>query len=98
MYTDMATCVDRYDTSNYPKHHPLENKKVVGKVKDEYVTMILIVDYVGLHQNMYSICSSDDKEIQRAEGVKKYAVHKCHSTRNSRALTSRKGLTSMEFM
>ena len=35
---DMAEDLVLYDTSNYPKEHPLyssENKKVLGKTKDE---------------------------------------------------------------
>jgi len=38
VYRDMAKDLVLYDTSNYPKEHPLyssENKKVLGKMKDE---------------------------------------------------------------
>ena len=38
VYADMACNADQYDTSNYPKDHPLHstaNKKVLGKMKDE---------------------------------------------------------------
>ena len=38
VYKDMETNKNEYDTSDYPKDHPLfsnENKKVLGKMKDE---------------------------------------------------------------
>ena len=38
MYADLARNADQYETSNYPKDHPLystANKKVLGKMKDE---------------------------------------------------------------
>ena len=38
IYKDMAEDIDLYDTSDYPKDHPLysdKNKKVFGKMKDE---------------------------------------------------------------
>ncbi|KAK3784624.1 hypothetical protein RRG08_003432 [Elysia crispata] len=38
VYRDMAKCAELYDTSDYPREHPLhsvENKKVLGKMTDE---------------------------------------------------------------
>ena len=38
IYSDMATHIEFYDTSDYPSNHPLYsnvNKKVLGKMKDE---------------------------------------------------------------
>ena len=39
VYTDMESMKTHYDFSDYPKDHPLfseQNKKVIGKFKDEY--------------------------------------------------------------
>ena len=56
LYKDMSEDLSRYDTSAYPKDHPIfseKNKKVVGKFKDESNGMI-IESFVGLRSKMYS--------------------------------------------
>ena len=76
VYEDMSANAHLYDTSNYPKDHPQyseENKKVVGKMKDECAGR-LIAEYVGLRPKMYSILKADDKEIKKAKGVKRSVV------------------------
>ena len=76
VYEDMGASASLYDTSNYPKDHPQyseENKKVVGKMKDECAGR-LIAEYVGLRPKMYSILKADDKEIKKAKGVKRSVV------------------------
>ena len=53
----MACNADQYDTSNYPKDHPLystANKKVLGKMKDECAGAP-IAEFAGLRPKMYSI-------------------------------------------
>ena len=38
VYDDMREDIDAYDTSDYPKEHPLHsvtNKKLLSKIKDE---------------------------------------------------------------
>jgi len=78
IYADMAKNSDLYDTSDYPKDHPLystKNKKVPGLFKDECAS-IPIAEYVGLRPKMYSILRADEVEIRRAKGVKKYVVKK----------------------
>ena len=78
VYTDMATRPDLYDTSGYPKAHPLystANKKVVGKMKDE-CSGRPIAEYVGLRPKMYSILEAGGAVIKRAKGVKKSVVKK----------------------
>ena len=67
-----------YDTSDYPKDHPLhskDNKKVLGKMKDECVGSP-IAECVFLRPKMYSILKSDEKNIKKAKGVKKNVVKK----------------------
>ena len=76
VYKDMGASVDLYDTSDYPKDHPQyseENKKVVGKMKDECAGRI-ITEYVGLRPKMYSILEADGRNIKKAKGVKKSVV------------------------
>ena len=78
VYKDMGANADLYDTSDYPKDHPQyseENKKVVGKMKDECAGR-LIAEYVGLRPKMYSILEADGGNIKKAKGVKKSVVKK----------------------
>ena len=78
VYEDMGASASLYDTSDYPKDHPQyseENKKVVGKMKDECAGR-LIVEYVGLRPKMYSILEADGRNIKKAKGVKKSVVRK----------------------
>ena len=56
VYKDMKDYLWLYDTSNYPKEHPLydvRNKKVLGKMKDECGGE-LIEEVVALKPKMYS--------------------------------------------
>ena len=49
--------IEDYDTSDYPKDHPLysvKNKKVLGKMKDEVAGRV-IAEFIGLSPKMYSI-------------------------------------------
>ena len=78
VYKDMGANASLYDTSDYPKDHPQyseENKKVVGKMKDECAGR-LIAEYVGLRPKMYSILEADGGNIKKAKGVKKSVVKK----------------------
>ena len=78
VYKDMGASAGLYDTSDYPKDHPQyseENKKVVGKMKDECAGRI-IAEYVGLRPKMYSILEADGRNIKKAKGVKKSVVRK----------------------
>ncbi|KAK3707293.1 hypothetical protein QZH41_004239 [Actinostola sp. cb2023] len=72
----MAEHADLYDTSDYPKDHPLHstaNKKVQGKMKDECAGRP-IAEYVGLRPKMYSILEASGKNIRKAKGVRKATV------------------------
>jgi len=71
-YKDMERRKHLYDTSNYPKEHPLHSntkKKVLGKMKDEGAGTA-IAEYVGLRPKMYSILKADEKNIKKAKSVK----------------------------
>lgn len=78
LYQDMKQDLHLYDTSNYPKEHPLYsevNKKVIGKFKDE-TAGLPIVEWVGLRAKMYSIKLDDGKEKKTGKGIKKSVLQK----------------------
>ena len=78
VYKDIKANENFYDTSDYPKNHPLHstvNKKVLGKMKDECAGTP-ILEFVGLRSKMYSIMKADEKNIKKAKGVKKNVVKK----------------------
>jgi len=78
VYKDIKTNKNLYDTSDYPKEHPLHsntNKKVLGKMKDE-CPGTPIAECVCLRPKMYSILKADEKNIKKAKGVKKSIVKK----------------------
>ena len=50
IYDDMAANIDAFDTSDYPKTHPLhskENAKTLGKFKDE-CSYLQSYEFIGL--------------------------------------------------
>ena len=77
VYDDVGKNADLYDTSDYAGDHPLHsmvNKKVLGKMKDEYAGRP-VAEYVGLRPKLYSILEASGN-IRKAKGVKKTAVRK----------------------
>ena len=78
VYKDIKANENFYDTSDYPKEHPLHstvNKKVLGKMKDECAGTP-ISEVVCLRSKMYSVMKTDEKNIRKAKGVKKNVVKK----------------------
>ena len=78
VYKDIKANEKHYDTSDYPKEHPLHstvNKKVLGKMKDECAGTP-ISDIICLKPKMYSNMKADEKNIRKAKGVKKSVVKK----------------------
>ena len=72
-YEDMNSNKNLYDTSDFPKEHPLysdANKKVLGKMKDE-CNGTPIAECVCLRSKLYSILKGDEKNIKKSEGHKK---------------------------
>ena len=60
-----------FDFSKYPKDSKFfdeTNKKVIGKMKDEFGGVI-VDEFVGLKSKMYSIKKIDGKECNTAKGV-----------------------------
>ena len=73
VYADVLADLDSYDTSDYPSSHPAfstRNKKVLGKMKDEYNGRP-IAEFVGLRPKMYSILEADGHEKKKAKGISK---------------------------
>ena len=60
-----------FDFSNYSKDSKFfneTNKKVIGKMKDEFGGVI-VSEFVGLKSKMYSMKNIDGKECNTAKGV-----------------------------
>ena len=77
VYKDMQENSWMYDTSNYPKENPLysiENKKALGKMKDECVGRV-INEVVAVRPKMYSV-EVGEKNVRKAKGVKKCVIEK----------------------
>jgi hypothetical protein len=80
LYTELSTRREFFDFSNYRTDHPLyglENKMVLGKMKDESHGEI-ITEFVGLRPKMYSYTTLQDdaklKESKRAKGIQRAAI------------------------
>jgi hypothetical protein len=75
VYKDMEEMSDVFDTSDYPKDHPLystKNKKVAGKFKDESNGLI-ITSFVGLRSKMYSYnMDRPELDLDKKGGVNKH--------------------------
>ena len=77
VFKDMQEHSLLYDTSNYPKDHPLyddRNKKALGKMKDERGGGV-INEVVAVRPKMYSV-EVGDLNIRKAKGVKKNVIEK----------------------
>ena len=75
LYSDLYKDKDLFDNSDYPKSSEFffaENKKVIGKFKDESAGDP-IIDFVGLKSKMYSY-RTENKENKTAKGVRKNVI------------------------
>ena len=73
VYEDFYRDKNLFDFSDYSldsKFFDLGNKKVIGKMKDEFKGRI-INGFIGLKSKMYSLISVDDKEVPKAKGANK---------------------------
>ena len=69
--------IHKYDTSNYPQDHKLyseENKKIIGKMKDETCGS-QIEEFVGLKAKLYCL-STRAEVVKNAKGVQKIVIKK----------------------
>ena len=70
------------EISDYPldsKFFDLVNKKVIGKMKDEFKGGI-ISEFFELKLKMYPLIGIDDEEVTKAKGVNKKIRHKEYVT------------------
>ena len=77
VYEDLNKDRGLFDNSDYPKSSKFffdENKKVIGKFKDEAAGMV-IIEFVGLKPKMYSY-RTESKNNKTAKGVKKNVTKK----------------------
>ena len=78
VYEDFYLDKDLLDFNDYPLHSkffdPI-NKKVIGKMKDEFKGKI-ISEFVGLKSKMYSFISVDNEKVTKAKEVNKNISHK----------------------
>ena len=84
IYADFFADREQFDNSDYPsdsKFYFAENKKVIGKFKDE-TAGVPIREFIGLKSKMYSISLDNDKDSKKAKGVKKNVVKKGISHRD----------------
>ena len=71
VYEEFFKYKDLFDFSIYPKDSKFldkTNKKVIGKMKDDFGGVI-VDEFVGLKSKMYSIKKIDGKECNTAKGV-----------------------------
>ena len=92
---------EEYEFPDYTKGHPLQsddNKKVVGKFKDEMNGRI-IHEFIGLKPKMYSMIfnkdfedTAENEELKKAKGVSTRVVKKelCHDDYKQCLLNSSK--------
>ena len=79
----MKQMKDKFDFSEYNKNHPLfstDNKKVVGKFKDE-TSSVPIQEFVGLRSKMYAFRVLDKNknkviDHKKLKGIKKNVIKK----------------------
>ena len=78
IYSDFLQDRELFDNSDYPsdsKFYFSENKKVIGKFKDE-TAGVPIKEFIGLKSKMYSISLDNEKNSKKAKGVKKNVIRK----------------------
>ena len=76
VYKDFYKNKEKFDNSDYPqtnKYFFKENKKVIGKFKDEAASTP-IVEFVGLRSKMYSYMKDNKLGGKTAKGIKKNIV------------------------
>ena len=78
VYKDFWKDKDMFDNSDYPEDSPYhfnDNKKVIGKFKDQ-ASGVPIDEFVGLKSKMYSYVKDNDKFGRTAKGIKKVVIKK----------------------
>ena len=76
VYKDFWNDKDMFDNNDYPENSPYycnDNKKVIGKFKDE-ACGVPITEFVGLKSKMYSYVKDNEKGGRTAKGIKKNVI------------------------
>ena len=76
VYKDLFVDKEKFDNSDYPKDSPFyfgDNKKVIGKFKDE-AAGIPITEFVGLKSKMYSYIKDNGDGDKTAKGIKRNVI------------------------
>ena len=98
IYKDMLGFQDQLDTSDFPAEHFLhsdQNKKVIGKFKDE-MNGDPIQEFVGLRPKMYSILSEKGEKFT-AKGISKAAQKHLRHRKYREALFDRSVLNRVKM-
>ena len=78
IYRDFLADRELFNNSDYPPNSEFyfsENKKVIGKFKDE-TAGVPIRDFIGLKSKMYCVSLGSGKNSKKAKGVKKNVIKK----------------------
>ena len=80
VYKDLynSSKTDLFDNSDYPvesEYYFKDNKKVIGKMKDE-ASGVPITEFVGLKSKMYSYMKENESGGKTAKGIKKALIKK----------------------
>ena len=78
VYKDLHERKELFGNSDYSDDSPYyfkENKKVIGKMKDE-TAGVPIVEFIGLRSKMYSYMKNNNKGSKTAKGIKKSVIKK----------------------
>ena len=78
VYEDIENILDEFDTSDYPKDHPLyseTNKKVIGRFKDE-PNGTVIKEAVFIRSKQYAFKDMNNKEKKKLKGISKVTIDK----------------------
>ena len=78
VYEDFYQNKNLFDFSDYPldsKFVDPANKKVIGKMKDEFKGRN-VNEFIGLKSKIYSLISVNDGEVTKAKGVNRKIRHK----------------------
>ena len=81
VYKELWEDKQLFDKSDYSKYSPyfsVENKKFIGKFKDEAADMP-IVEFIGLRSKMYSYVKDNGKNEKTAKGVRKCCKEEYYS-------------------
>ena len=76
VYKDLFSDKEKFDNSDYPEDSPFyfgDNKKVIGKFKDE-AAGVPITEFVGLKSKMYSYIKDNGDGGKTAKGIKKQVI------------------------